>query len=378
MSALENRAMFRASRVSQSRGDLARNETDPRADRSIRWGFTLIELLVVIAIIAVLISLLLPAVQSAREAARRSQCSNNLHQLGIAMFNYELPYGGFPPGSILAAWPPDKTIPPGNYRWGVLAFLTPYLEQTSVYNALNFSFPLYGPAGTTPPSQVYPANTTAVNVMISLFLCPSDRMERISTADGFVGGTGRVFTPTNYQFSEGSGAGSGDQTLADGAFRLNSMTRVAEFLDGLSNTAFASETLIGVGGKRFYAPNEIGWDPNVVYSQVPWSGSATATINTQTCGNPSTIGPLRMFNWVDGNLSLGSYNHYLTPNSKQMDCLVTFQSVSYGWKAARSRHPGGVNSLYGDGSVHFAKDSINQSVWQALATRAGGEVVDLQ
>jgi prepilin-type N-terminal cleavage/methylation domain-containing protein/prepilin-type processing-associated H-X9-DG protein len=342
-----------------------------------RRAFTLIELLVVIAVISVLIALLLPAVQSAREAARRMQCSNNLHQLGIAFFNYEGPYGGFPPGTILAAWPPDKSIPPGNYRWGVLAFLTPFLEQTSVFNALNFSFPLYGRASTTPPSQVYPANHTAVNVMISLFLCPSDRMERITTADGFLGGYGREFTPSNYQFCEGSGVGAGDETLADGAFRLNSMSRTQDFTDGLSNTAFASESVLGKGGQRFYASSAVAWDPFVVYSQVAWNGSAITTITPETCQAPKTIGPLRMFSWVDGNLSLGMYNHHYPPNPKQMDCLITFQSVTYGWKAARSRHPGGVNILFGDGSVRFAKDTTDQTVWQALGTRAGGEIAGL-
>src|SRR5438270_678394 len=189
--------------------------------RSHERAFTLIELLVVIAIIAVLISLLLPAVQSAREAARRAQCTNNLKQLGLALHNYEGPYGGYPLGTIVAAWPGDPTIPPGNYRWGVLAFLTPFLEQTSVFNALNFSFPLYGASVPVLSSPVYPANTTAVNLMVSVFLCPSDRGERLTTADGFLGGPGRQFAPTNYHFCAGSGSNGGDPTIADGVFRLN-------------------------------------------------------------------------------------------------------------------------------------------------------------
>jgi prepilin-type N-terminal cleavage/methylation domain-containing protein/prepilin-type processing-associated H-X9-DG protein len=339
-----------------------------------RRAFTLIELLVVIAIIAVLIALLLPAVQSAREAARRAQCINNLKQLGLAVHNYEGPFGGYPLATILAAWPVDPTLPAGNYRWGALAFLTPFLEQTSVFNALNFSFPLYGPANTTPPSQVYPANRTAVNVMIPIFLCPSDRMERLMTGDGFVGGTGRQFAPTNYAFCEGSGSNGGDPTIADGVFRLNAMTRPQEITDGLSNTAFASESLLGPGGMRFFAPQAMPWDPDLLGVQVAWQGSATATINPTNCLAPTTLGPLRQFVWVDGTLFIGLYNHHYPPNTRQMDCTDTFNSVTYGWKSARSRHPGGANALFGDGSVHVVKNSINSQVWMGIGTRAGGEI----
>jgi prepilin-type N-terminal cleavage/methylation domain-containing protein/prepilin-type processing-associated H-X9-DG protein len=341
-------------------------------------AFTLIELLVVIAIIAVLIALLLPAVQAAREAARRMQCSNNLRQLGISTYNYEGSIGCFPLATIVAAWPGDPTLPAGNYRWGTLAYLTPFLEQTNVFNALNFSYPLYGQSTTTPPSQVYPPNLTAVNVMVSLFLCPSDRGDRITTADGFYGGTGRQFASMNYQFCSGSGANGGDtSSAADGIFRINTVTRMQDVLDGLSNTAVASESLLGIGGERSYAPNAIGWDPNAVYAQVAWNGSPSATITLSACNAPISIGPNRMSVWVDGNLSQAMYNHALTPNQFQMDCLITFNSVSYGWKAARSRHPGGANALFGDGSVRFIKNSTDMAVWAALGSRAGGEVVTL-
>ena len=141
-----------------------------------RRGFTLIELLVVIAIISVLIALLLPAVQSAREAARRLQCTNNLKQIGLALQNYEGTYGGYPPGFIVGIWPPDPALPAAYYRWGVLAFLTPYLEQTNVFNSLNFSFPIYSPTDpSTGFTPIFPANTTAVATLVGLFLCPSDQ-----------------------------------------------------------------------------------------------------------------------------------------------------------------------------------------------------------
>ena len=243
----------------------------------LKRGFTLIELLVVIAIIAVLIALVLPAVQAAREAARRIQCVNNLKQLGIALHNYEGIYGGFPPGCITGLWPADPRVPAAFYRWGVLAFLTPVLEQTSVFNMLNFSFPVYVHTSTFPGTGIAEPNTTVVGTMVGLFLCPSDRMQKITTTDGFAGGADRDFAPTNYHFCTGDGANGGDITTPDGSFRVKI-------------------------------------------------------------------------------------------------CITVNNSLSRGWKGARSRHPGGANVLFGDGSVHFAKGSIDSSTWAAAGTRAGGEV----
>jgi prepilin-type processing-associated H-X9-DG protein len=316
-------------------------------------------------------------VQSAREAARRAQCTNNLKQLGLALHNYEGTYGGYPLGSILAPWPFDPTIPAGNYRWGVLAFLTPYLEQTAVFNSLNFSFPLYGASVPVLSSPVYPANATSVNVMVALFLCPSDRGERLTTADGFLGGPGRQFAPSNYHFCDGSGVNSGDPTAGDGVFLINVMTRPPTITDGLSNTAFGGESLLGPAGVRNFSPQAVASDPNLLVSQVTWQGSPATTINASNCLAPSTLGPVRQAVWVDGTYSYGLYNQYYPPNSRQLDCIVTFNSINYGWKASRSWHPGGANLLLGDGSVRFAKNSVNPAIWQAMGSRAGGEIASL-
>jgi prepilin-type N-terminal cleavage/methylation domain-containing protein/prepilin-type processing-associated H-X9-DG protein len=351
----------------------------------LKRGFTLIELLVVIAIIAILIALLLPAVQAAREAARRTQCVNNLKQLGIALHNYEGTYGGFPPAAITGLWPANPAVPAAYYRWGTLAFLTPFLEQTNVFNALNFSFPLYLPTATYPGTGISAPNTTVVGTMVNLFLCPSDRMQKITTTDGFYGGPDRDFAPTNYPFCIGDGANGSDLTNPDGTFRINTLTRIASITDGLSNTAFGSESLLGPGVQTTIPNTPGSYSLNsydVLFLNAHWQGTSAASINTANCLAAPSLSTERMGSWVDGTYGYGVYDHHFTPNSTSFDCITVVHSaqgadlgLAEGWKAARSRHPGGVNVLFGDGSVHFFKNSIDPITWGAIATRAGGEVI---
>jgi prepilin-type N-terminal cleavage/methylation domain-containing protein/prepilin-type processing-associated H-X9-DG protein len=324
-------------------------------------GFTLIELLVVIAIIAVLIALLLPAVQAAREAARRIQCTNNLKQIGLALQNYHAPWNAFPVGFLYAYQGVLPNSSPLQYRWSVLAQVSPFLEQVNLFNALNFDFPLAHQP--TQPGALFwpyfPANTTVMATQVALFLCPSDGAPAPAVGSG----------PTNYAFCSGDGSNGGDATGADGAFILGFPQSIASLTDGSSQTSAASEQLLGIAGP--YSQTT----PTPVPS--PWYRAmarvVAAPLTDPGCASAGNGWLLNKgSSWWDGNYQNALYNHYLLPNAGWPDCIVYHNP---GWKAARSFHPGGVNALYCDGHVVFAKDTVNLGIWRAIATRAGGEVI---
>ena len=342
-----------------------------------RRGFTLIELLVVIAIIAVLIGLLLPAVQQAREAARRAQCANNLKQLGIALHNYHDSMRTFPPNLC-----PGGTA--YNYSaggWGVLAFLNPYLEQTNIYNLMDLSLPTYVRVGSvTTVAGGDPNTIKAVSSIVQTFLCPSDIGKPV---DGGYGVT--QMGPTNYCANQGSGidtigglvAMNGSPIGADGVFFADSRIRLEDITDGTSSTAAFSESLLGAGADSVTTlPTTV--DPRRVYGYL---GYTTGIILTDTaCATPAfyNLAQRRQFAWYAGEIRCASYNHYYAPNSKSMDCVFNNADYGYtamGWKGARSLHPGGVNMLMCDGAVRFTGNQVDRLVWQAVATRAGREIV---
>ncbi|RUL88783.1 DUF1559 domain-containing protein [Tautonia sociabilis] len=326
-----------------------------------RQGFTLIELLVVIAIIGVLIALLLPAVQAAREAARRMQCTSNLKQLGIALHNYHDTLGRFPFGAIVA--PPENYwvrigVPGEHYRYSVPAMLTPFLEQTSAYNALNFDVPLIGL--TTNSAE----NTTIYSMRLALLLCPSDEAREVAPG----------FAPGSYMACAGSGASNGGSAIhgaPDGTFYYNSGTTLAELRDGSSNTVLLSESLLGPGG--FTIPKPEADDPATVQVEAAYVPiDQYVPLTPEDCRSPFRYSGVRNRSWVQGDFRSMLYTHFTPPNSRTYDCL---RGSDYGWKTARSRHPGGVNALLGDGSVRFVRDTITPATWRALATRKGGEVI---
>ncbi len=348
-------------------------------ERGERRGFTLIELLVVIAIIAVLIALLLPAVQAAREAARRTQCVNNLKQFGLALHNYNDAFTGFPFGkgpSYMA------TVPgaPVYARWSTHSQLLGFLEQQPLFNAINFSLPPETPDVGLMKMSFEPAyedpnraNSTISRVVISMFLCPSDPA---MVADWGAG--------NSYMINEGGWLCDaceqyppmvGPIGLPRGPFYNLSCVRMASVTDGSSQTAFLSEKRRGQG-----MPD--------LKSDLYAMGNAMSQAQTyQQCTNLNTTMAMILTSrmgaaWAVGAMTCIEYNHVSGPNTRS--CGAMMGSMMMGPTAMvnmavqippSSYHGGGVNLLMGDGSVRFIKDSIALNVWQALATRNGGEVV---
>jgi prepilin-type N-terminal cleavage/methylation domain-containing protein/prepilin-type processing-associated H-X9-DG protein len=337
-----------------------------------RRAMTLIELLVVIAIIAVLIGLLLPAVQRVREAANRAQCQNNLKQIGLALHNYESAKRNLPPVFPATPKPPYVGVVPDYfYTWSVLAQLNPYLEQTAIFKQTNLDEPLYS----LPSLTILPDNQYAVQQTVPLFLCPSDLMEPVGSGYGVP-----VLGPVNYGACFGSGTTAGGPPYgspwdADGMFRAAVHGTFKEITDGLSNTAAFSESSLGQGPTM--ATGAIPGDPQKVYANVP------PPLTPAACGKATlwNVQLRRGYLWASGEIRCASYNHYYPPNPPEYDCVANLsapgpqQFTAVGFKAARSNHPGGVNLLLADGAVRFISNEIAPSLWTGLSTRAGGEVI---
>jgi prepilin-type N-terminal cleavage/methylation domain-containing protein/prepilin-type processing-associated H-X9-DG protein len=331
------------------------------ANRLRSAGFTLIELLVVIAIIAVLIALLLPAVQAAREAARRSQCINNLKQLGISIHNYHDVVGVLPNGF-------------NSYNaYGPLVMLLPYMEQSNIYNSFNFASPYGANGGATRTAGG--VNTTSAWNMITTFICPSD-LDRLTTATGHM----------NYVFNYGSDVGGyNTYSVYNGPFIGNGVGRSISFAkipDGLSNTVGVSERVKGIQNPSTFDTNKpsssvslgistnttlstAGTNPQLIYTAC----NAVAPSATSVAGGDPLMGY-----WTDSELSQELYNHVMPPNS--WSCAINgTANYSNPAIAASSKHSGVVNVLMMDGSSRVAKSTINTSVWWALGTAANGEVI---
>jgi prepilin-type N-terminal cleavage/methylation domain-containing protein/prepilin-type processing-associated H-X9-DG protein len=313
-------------------GTLARSAAAPHA--AARRAFTLVELLVVIAVIGILVALLLPAVQAAREAARRMSCTSNLRQIGVALHNYHDAWGNFPPARN--PWPLVHSP---------LARVLPYVEQENLQRLVDYKQPLSAPA-----------NVTASQTLLKLYICPSDGQPRVGTSlDG----------ATNYVANVGSGTeGYGLIAAGDGVFNQVPLG-FRELIDGSSNTAAISESLIGSGATTPANSPESRRRQRLLVA----GGNDTTPADCDAANG--TWSGQRGAKWIDGHYGNSLYNHFYPPNPLTWDCGNASGNKSL--STARSMHPGGVNLLLADGSVHLYASNVELRVWRAISTRCGGE-----
>jgi prepilin-type N-terminal cleavage/methylation domain-containing protein/prepilin-type processing-associated H-X9-DG protein len=311
-------------------------------------GFTLIELLVVIAIIGVLIALLLPAVQAAREAARRAQCTNNLKQMALALHNYVDANDTFPLG---------RTIPSAD-TFSPHARLLQFMELRPLFDAMNFQV-----------AWNHAANTTVTATAVNAFVCPSDPRSQVPA--GWAG--------TNYRNNEGTSLAmwygatdtSGVNTALpapNGPFFANFACRLADIPDGTSSTALLSEHVKGDFNNSLateradtFWPQTYPATPDEAVAQcraIDWRDLQYQRVSE--VGAP----------WIYGYHSTTSYWHSGPPNARS--CMFPPSRIM---TTAGSAHSGGANVALADGSVRFIKDSIGLATWRALGTRNGGEIL---
>jgi len=334
-----------------------------------RRAFTLIELLVVIAIMAVLIALLLPAVQAAREAARRAHCVNNLKQIGIAIHGYHDAVGTFPPASLMynaydVAYNCASTGNGMARSHGLFTYILPYVEQAAVFNAVNFHFSA-GSVNGNLQFGVLPGAVqfTAFSTVVSTYVCPSD--SRLLPSNTVPYSQGTAYVPGSYASNVGTldtvhGNVCPRYTESNGAFSRDWVYTAAAMTDGASNTIFLGEA------SRFLNDPEIYFN---YWNRVAWVNSVVGlTGTTRTMGFATTAPRL------NANLQIPD-PPAVTPNTAWLVVGAAGDASRAGQFGFRSQHPGGANFLFGDGAVKFLKNSIDLSIYRALSTRAGAEVV---
>jgi len=333
--------------------------------RQHKSGFTLIELLVVIAIIAILIGLLLPAVQQAREAARRTQCKNNLKQIGLALHNYLDVFTVFPPSFVSDGRGTSSGTPGG--EWSIHARILPYLEEGNLYSQVDLSLSYEDPSG---------VNDGIAIQRIGAYLCPSEvnDMQRVDSATG-----APIHYPVNYGFNGGTWRVWQNVMgrAGDGAFAPNSKFGPQHFTDGMSNTLCFSEV------KAFTPYNR---DGGAGTATVPGTAADVEALIGSGGSNKTNSGHTE---WVDGRVHQTGMTVTLPPNSEVVvpggDSLEgdytscredkTCTGPTYAAVTSRSWHTGVVQSLLMDGSCRSVSESIDLGTWRNVGQRDDGNVI---
>jgi len=318
-----------------------------------RYGFTLVELLVVIAIIGVVVSLLLPAVQAAREAARRMQCQNQLKQLALAVHNYESVYGMFP------YYPPEAT------GLSPQARLLPFIEQANLNQLIDYSQPLM--FGSGPNITLNPAYAAITDMALPVMQCPSE------SGDPYLIDRDVRWAGGNYLVNIGSGTGLNYCRTAthqpDGLFWSGARTQFRDITDGTSNTVLMAE---GLFGGRDAVSTTVLTDPRRQMMRASGGGGVcTRTAEELTAAEPAGYVGTRAGAWLRATSFHVTINGFYPPNSPHPDTSHHGDVVT----SSRSNHPGGALCSLADGSVRFVSDSVNLGTWRALFTRAGGEIL---
>ncbi|MHC5538679.1 DUF1559 family PulG-like putative transporter [Singulisphaera rosea] len=340
-----------------------------------RRGLALIEMLVVMATLSILIMMLLPAMQEAREAARRARCVNNLRQFGLALHNYCQAIGTFPLANTRAHtdMPADGSTLTEWGTFGAHAMLLPYLEQHAIYNSCNFSWTTYEGHGGGSYN-----NITVWDTAVAVFLCPSDGNAGKDHFNSYFGSIGTGTDPYS------------DHT--NGLFAPWAGFTIASVTDGTSNTIAAVEELVGdyenlgvkyrsvVSGVFDGVPDRLKFDD--ARTDLPAVMAAgDHCMRTMMLNGPGS-NPNKGMRWQMGSPGITMTNIIITPNSRRFTFSACRWNCNPGCGAdfahlevPSSNHPGGLNVLFADASVHFFKESINQHTWMSLGTRNGGEVV---